>query len=98
MTDLVAAIPDTFIVVGAVAFAVRSLQYSKKLKSGFYSRNFLTIGIAAILLALAELGHLASDAGVYPVGELVHDIIEAAFVVVLAVGVSKFFPSWMPRG
>ena len=98
MTDLVAAIPDTFIVLGAVAFAVRCLQYSKSLKSGFYSRNFLIVGVAAILLAIAELGHLASDAGIYPVGELFHDIIEAAFVVVLAVGVSKFFPNWMPKG
>ncbi|HVH14188.1 MAG TPA: hypothetical protein VNA15_00520 [Candidatus Angelobacter sp.] len=97
MTDFVAVIPDTVIVIGAAVFAVRCFSYAKSLKTGFYSHNFMTIGVASILLVIAEVGHLAFDAGLYQIGELAHDIIEAAFVIVLAFGVSKFFPSWMPK-
>ena len=97
MTDLIAVAPDALIVLGATIFALRSFSYARSIRSGFYARNFAIVGISAAFLVLAELGHLAADAGIFPIGELVHDIIEAAFVIILAFGISKFNPSWMPR-
>ncbi len=97
MTDYLAVFPDGRIVVGAAVFAIRCFKYSKSLKTGFYSRNFAIVGVGSLLLVIAELGHLAADAGVYPIGELANDVIEAVFVLILAIGVSRFFPSWMPK-
>ncbi|MBO0887701.1 hypothetical protein J2P12_01225 [Candidatus Bathyarchaeota archaeon] len=96
MTDLVAAIPDAFIVVGAALFAVKCFSFSRSLK-GYIGRNFRIVGIAAVLFMLAELGHFAADAGIYAMGELAHDIVEAAFTIILAIGVLRFFPKWMPK-
>ena len=97
LTDLIAVLPDALMVLGALIFALRSFSYARSIRSGFYARNFTIVGISALFLVLAELGHLAADAGIYPIGELLHDIIEAAFVIILAIGISKFNPSWMPK-
>lgn len=96
MTDLIAVIPDFFIVAGAAIFALRSFMFSRS-ATGYIARNFTIVGVASVLFALAEIGHMVSDSGLYPMGELFHDIVEALFVVLLAIGISRFYPSWMPK-
>jgi hypothetical protein len=97
LTDLLAVAPDVVIVVGAIMFTVKCYGFSRSLKNGYLARTFLIVGSASLLFVFAELGHLVADVGLYPIGELLHDIIEASFLVVLAIGVSRFFPSWMPK-
>lgn len=97
LTDLLAVAPDVVIVVGAAVFMVKCYGFSRSLKDGYLARTFLIIGSASLLFVFAELGHLVADIGLYPIGELLHDIIEGLFVVVLAIGVTRFFPSWMPK-
>jgi hypothetical protein len=97
LADPIAITADVLVVGAAIVFASKCLIFSRTLKQGYLARNFLIVSIASILFIFAEIAHLLGDAGLLQGGELVHDVIEAVFVMVLAVGIVRFYPSWMPK-
>jgi len=96
LVDTVSFIADIITIGGALLFAAKCFMLSRSLER-WYSRNFLVIGLAALLFVWAEVVHMTTDLGYTQNGEPFHQILEALFIGLLAVGVFRFYPSWMPK-
>jgi hypothetical protein len=97
LVDVLTFAADIITIGGGLIFGVKCFSLSRSLER-YYSRNFLVIGVAAVVFVWAELVHLATELGYTESGEPFHQIIEAFFIVLLAIGVFRFYPSWMPKG
>lgn len=96
MVDATSFVADIITIGGALIFASKCFALSRSLER-WYSRNFFIIGLAALLFVWAEVVHLTTDLGYTQSGEPFHQILEAFFVALLAVGVFRLYPSWMPK-
>lgn len=96
MVDVLTFAADIITIGGATLFGIKCFALSRSLER-YYSRNFLVVGVAALVFVWAELVHVATELGYTQNGEPFHQTIEAVFIVLLAIGVFRFYPSWMPK-
>lgn len=96
MVEITGFVADIITIGATLIFAAKCFALSRRLDR-WYSRNFIIIGIAGLLFVWAEAVHMATDLGYTQSGEPFHQILEAAFIAVLAIGVFRLYPSWMPK-
>jgi hypothetical protein len=96
LADVLTLSADIITIGAATLFSIKCFSLARSLER-YYSRNFVVVGAAALIFVWAELVHLATELGYTQSGEPFHQIIEALFIVVLSIGVFRFYPSWMPK-
>jgi hypothetical protein len=96
LVDALTFAADAITIGGALVFAIKCFSLSRSL-ARYYSQNFLVVGVAAMVFVWAELVHFSNDLGLTQSGEPFHQMIEGIFIALLAVGVFRFYPSWMPK-